>query len=68
MRLYEALGTRRSATIHPGFSWSGVDQTDLLERPVPGDAIRSAMTPAEHTAGFTVELERFQLATVRIRR
>ena len=69
VRLYEARGNRRCATIRPGFDWTAVEQTDLLERPVPGDVIKAATpTAAAATAGFTVQLERFQLTTVRIRR
>lgn len=63
VRLYEGLGSRRSATLRMGFAWTDVEQVDLLERPIDGDAIASALV-----AAVQVQLGAFQLATLRFRR
>ncbi|HEV7185437.1 MAG TPA: glycoside hydrolase family 38 C-terminal domain-containing protein [Leifsonia sp.] len=61
VRLYESRGGRASATITPSFDHSGIVQTDLLERAVPG--LRAG-------AGECAELvlDPFQLVTLRFTR
>ena len=59
LRVYEALGGRATATIAPGFAVADVEETDLLERPVPPEALE---------AGPTLRLRPFQIATIRLRR
>ncbi|WP_434809985.1 alpha-mannosidase [Microbacterium sp. bgisy189] len=63
VRLYEALGERRAATLLTGFDWSGVDQVDLLERSVKQDAIDTL-----DSDGVSLRLDAFQLVTLRFRR
>jgi alpha-mannosidase len=63
VRIYEAFGARSRATIRPGFGWSTVVETDLLERVVDPVATTA-------TAGDSVEivLRPFQLVTLRFTR
>ena len=63
VRLYEARGGRAAATLTPSFALAGVDETDLLERPVPA----SAMTGADGDA-VSLRLRPFQIVTLRLRR
>ncbi|MCR2826016.1 alpha-mannosidase [Microbacterium sp. zg.Y909] len=63
VRLYEALGSQRSATLRPGFAWTAVEQTDLLERPVAATALAAASDDA-----IDLCLQPFQLATLRLSR
>ena len=60
LRLYESRGGRARARVEADLTVTEVQQTDLLERPVPGGAVRA-------TDGATVELELrpFQLVTLR---
>lgn len=64
VRLYEPLGARSTATVRPGFAWSTVDEVDLLERPLPHDAL----TPGEPGNPARVDLRPFQIVTLRFRR
>ncbi|MEW1836087.1 glycoside hydrolase family 38 C-terminal domain-containing protein [Microbacterium sp. NPDC079995] len=63
VRLYEALGSTRTARLVPGFATSSVVQTDLLERTI-------ASTALQDTAGDGVRLDLspFQLVTLRLAR
>jgi alpha-mannosidase len=62
VRVYEALGSRRRATVRPGFRATGVVAVDLLERPreEPGAQLDPARVRAE--------LRPFQILTLRFRR
>ena len=63
VRLYEALGTQRTATLRPGFAWDAVEQTDLLERAVAPTAVAASDDDA-----IDLRLQPFQIATLRLRR
>ncbi|TDD67002.1 alpha-mannosidase [Jiangella aurantiaca] len=63
VRLYEARGGRATATLTPSFAVSGVEETDLLERPVPATALTGA-----DGGSVTLRLRPFQIVTVRLRR
>ncbi|TDC48095.1 alpha-mannosidase [Jiangella ureilytica] len=63
VRLYEARGGRATATLTPSFAVSGVEETDLLERPVPA----AAMTGADGDT-VSLRLRPFQIVTLRLRR
>lgn len=63
VRLYEALGSARRATIVPGFVTTGVTQTDLLERTIDPSALRESADEA-----VRLELSPFQLVTLRLAR
>lgn len=76
VRLYEALGSYRQATLRPGFDWSAVSQVDLLERPheptalgaadsVPGEADTGASPDAAESGVVALTLRPFQLVTLR---
>ncbi|SDU27195.1 alpha-mannosidase [Jiangella alkaliphila] len=62
VRLYEARGGRTSATLTPSFPVAGVEETDLLERPVEASAL---VTGGD---GVTLRLRPFQIVTLRLRR
>ncbi|RIQ20359.1 alpha-mannosidase [Jiangella rhizosphaerae] len=64
VRLYEARGGRAAATLTPSFAVSGVEETDLLERPVPATAVTS--TSAD--GAVALKLRPFQIVTLRLRR
>ncbi|GAA3922579.1 alpha-mannosidase [Microbacterium invictum] len=62
VRLYEALGARRTATLRPGFDVTGAQQVDLLERAVTGEVIAGV------DAGvLRLQLRAFELTTLRLR-
>ncbi|MDZ8201397.1 glycoside hydrolase family 38 C-terminal domain-containing protein [Microbacterium sp. SSW1-59] len=61
VRLYEALGRRARTTLSWGFAQSGTHETDLLERPLPADALT-----AESEAVVELSLRPFQLVTLRV--
>ena len=63
VRLYEAHGTRATATIGTTFPHSGAIETDLLERETPAAAVAGATE-----SGITVALRPFQLVTLRFAR
>ena len=63
VRLYEAHGTRARGTLTAGFAFTSVGETDLLERPVEGAALRRAESPS-----VELELRPFQLTTLRFAR
>ncbi|MGY1440085.1 alpha-mannosidase [Streptomyces reniochalinae] len=63
VRLYEAHGNRSRATVRTRFSWREALATDLLERPVDGEAVRGT-TPGSEVA---LELRPFELLTLRFR-
>ncbi|PZF86518.1 alpha-mannosidase [Jiangella anatolica] len=62
VRLYEAGGGRATATLTPSFPVAGVEETDLLERPVEASAL---VTGGD---GVTLRLRPFQIVTLRLRR
>ena len=64
VRLYEAHGSRARAWLVPGFEWSDVVQTDLLERPLTTDPARVQ----ESEEGLSLSLRPFQIATLRFTR
>ena len=63
VRLYESLGARARGGLAPGFDWSEVTETDLLERKTDPRAVigRSDRT-------ISLSLRPFQLVTLRLRR
>ncbi|GAB3533909.1 glycoside hydrolase family 38 C-terminal domain-containing protein [Arthrobacter tecti] len=63
VRLYEAFGSRTSAVLTPGFDYSSVEVTDLLERPVPADFIST-----NDDGAVSLSLRPFQLVTLRFKR
>jgi alpha-mannosidase len=63
VRLYESLGGRASAVVHPGFQLRQAQIVDLLERPV-GD---SPLTPDED-GRIGLALRPFQILTLRLAR
>jgi len=64
VRLYEPLGARATATVRPSFDWTSVEEVDLLERPLPLDAL----TPGEPGNPARLDLRPFQIVTLRFRR
>ncbi|MCX4695783.1 glycoside hydrolase family 38 C-terminal domain-containing protein [Streptomyces sp. NBC_01408] len=64
VRLYESRGGRARATLGAGFALTGAVESDLLERPLPGDAV-AAPSPDGRVA---LSLRPFQIVTVRLRR
>jgi alpha-mannosidase len=60
LRLYESRGGRARARVEADLRVTEVQQTDLLERPVPGSAVR-----AVDGAVVQLELRPFQLVTLR---
>jgi len=62
VRLYEALGSARTAQIEAGFPVAAVTQTDLLEREIEPTALR------ETTGTVRLDLAPFQLVTLRLAR
>lgn len=62
VRLYEAHGTRASATITTAVEWDGVHATDLLERPTGGTIERG-----EAPRSVALHLRPFELRTLRFR-
>lgn len=63
VRLYEAFGSRARATVVPGFAWTRVVETDLLERTRDSVALES-----ESESSVVVILRPFQLVTLRFER
>lgn len=63
VRLYEAHGGRARARVRPNFSWAGLEETDLLERPV---ATRGALV-GEAEGQVSLDLRPFQIVTLRFR-
>ncbi|HEY8281582.1 MAG TPA: glycoside hydrolase family 38 C-terminal domain-containing protein, partial [Leifsonia sp.] len=63
VRLYEARGGRASTRIRAAFPFGRVTPADLLERPVPADAIT-----ASDATGASLALRPFQLVTLRFER
>jgi alpha-mannosidase len=63
VRIYEGLGSSRSAEVRTGFDWTAVEQTDLLERSVAAEVIEGSGAGA-----VRLRLRAFQLATLRFRR
>jgi alpha-mannosidase len=61
VRLYESLGGRAAARVSVSVALDQVAETDLLERPVAGDALESSGVD-----GFSVTLRPFQIATIRL--
>lgn len=65
VRLYEARGGRTTATLTPSFTLAGVDETDLLERPID----RTALIDDGGSGGSVgLRLRPFQIVTLRLRR
>ncbi|MFJ6678724.1 alpha-mannosidase [Microbacterium sp. NPDC091382] len=62
VRLYEALGSARTAQLAAGFAVRAVTQTDLLEREIESTALRRS------TDTIRLELSPFQLVTLRLTR
>lgn len=62
VRLYEALGSARSAQLTAGFETSTVTQTDLLERGIEPTALRAS------SGTVRLDLSPFQLVTLRLAR
>ncbi|WP_136053847.1 glycoside hydrolase family 38 C-terminal domain-containing protein [Microbacterium sp. K24] len=62
VRVYEAHGTRATATIVTAVEWDAVAATDLLERPV-GDPVDRAAAPRS----VVVPLHPFEIRTLRFR-
>ncbi len=66
VRLYEARGGRAAATLTPSFPVAGVEETDLLERPVAPTALTSDGLDGD--GGVQLRLRPFQIVTLRLRR
>lgn len=66
VRLYEAHGSRATAAITPGFDYSTVIATDLLERPLTDQP--HGLDPADSGRGFAITLRPFQVITLRFAR
>nr|WP_216094065.1 glycoside hydrolase family 38 C-terminal domain-containing protein [Jiangella alba] len=62
VRLYESGGGRATATLTASFPLAGVEETDLLERPVEASAL---VTGGDDV---TLRLRPFQIVTLRLRR
>ena len=62
VRLYEARGGRATAQVSVAVALSQVIETDLLERPIDGDAVESPRSD-----GFSLRVRPFQIVTVRLR-
>ncbi|WP_116949259.1 alpha-mannosidase [Jiangella endophytica] len=62
VRLYEAGGGRAAATLTPSFPVAGVEEADLLERPVEATALVGGGD------AVTLRLRPFQIVTLRLRR
>lgn len=62
VRLYEGLGSSRTARVTAGFAVTAVTQTDLLEREIESTALR------ETTGTVRLDLSPFQLVTLRLAR
>ncbi|MBB5787471.1 alpha-mannosidase [Jiangella mangrovi] len=65
VRLYESGGGRAAALLTPSFPVTGVEETDLLERPVAASALISDGSGPD---GFALRLRPFQIVTLRLRR
>jgi alpha-mannosidase len=63
VRLYEARGSRTSGTVSFDFPVSAMIETDLLERAVAADAVRSTAD-----ASVRLALRAFQIVTLRVSR
>lgn len=66
VRLYESHGGRAAATLVPGVPVSSVTETDLLERPLPGQA--SGVHFTVENGMVRVTLRPFQILTLRLGR
>ncbi|MFE3581662.1 alpha-mannosidase [Streptomyces vinaceus] len=64
VRLYESRGGRATASLTADFRIAQATETDLLERPLPGQAV-SAPAP---DGAVALTLRPFQILTVRLRR
>ncbi|MBC7591843.1 MAG: alpha-mannosidase, partial [Salinibacterium sp.] len=60
VRLYEALGATSSGMLRTGFSWTRVDETDLLERVIDRLAVATV-----DDDGVALTLRPFQIVTLR---
>ena len=63
VRLYESLGARARGDLAPGFGWSDVTETDLLERETEPSAV---IGRPDRT--ISLSLRPFQLVTLRLHR
>jgi len=63
VRLYEPLGARATAIVRPSFTFTEVSEVDLLEHPLPLDAL----TPGEPGNPARIDLRPFQIVTLRFR-
>ncbi|QDZ14847.1 alpha-mannosidase [Humibacter ginsenosidimutans] len=64
VRLYEALGTRTTASVRFGFGAASVVQTDLLER----ELTEPDGVDASDVSGVRLAVRPFQVVTLRVRR
>lgn len=64
VRLYESGGGRAAVTLTPSFPVAGVEEVDLLERPVEA----TALVPSGDGDGVALRLRPFQIVTLRLRR
>jgi alpha-mannosidase len=64
VRLYEALGRRADTALMTGFAWSGVQEVDLLERPV-GEDLPRARSLVPGVGVVETGLRPFQVVTLR---
>ena len=65
VRLYEPLGARSTATVRPSFEFMSVEEVDLLERPLPADALTASSEPGNPAR---LDLRPFQIVTLRFGR
>ncbi|GGK21321.1 alpha-mannosidase [Streptomyces camponoticapitis] len=64
VRLYESLGGRTRTTLRTGFTHTGAEVVDLLERPLAG----ASPVEVSEDGGVTVDLRPFQVVTLRLKR
>lgn len=65
VRLYEARGGRATAMLTPSFPVAGVEEVDLLERPVAANAL---IDDGGSSGSVGLRLRAFQIVTLRLRR
>jgi len=66
VRVYEALGRRAATTLTAGFAVAGVEEVDLLERPLRDDMARSRDLAVDGN-DIALGLRPFQVVTLRVK-
>ena len=68
LRVYEALGGRARARLTPSFAVDSVEETDLLERPLPDREHRECAVTVAEAGEVDLALRPFQILTLRLKR